>query len=104
MKRQRPVDLVAKTCPRKSYLVEHFQSGYGGVKLDQEVAHHSAHCFDYLRQSIMCAGDTNLEGKTAAGPGWGSEHECVDYDALLRWANQNGAMAWRGNLPDEAVL
>lgn len=87
-----------------SYIVEHFQSGYGGVPLDQEVAHHSAHCFDYLRQSIMCAGDTNLEGKTEAGPGWGSEHECVDYDALLQWANENGAMPWRDNMPEEAVL
>lgn len=89
----------------KSYIVQHFQAGYGGVKLDKEVAHHSAHCFDYLRQSLMCAGDTNLEGKTEAGPGWGSRHECVDYDALLQWANKHGAMPWRtALLPDEAVL
>ncbi|KAB5572589.1 hypothetical protein GE09DRAFT_1100174 [Coniochaeta sp. 2T2.1] len=88
-----------------SYLVEHFQAGYGGVELEKEVAHHSAHCFDYIRQSIMCAGDTNLEGKTEAGPGWGSSHECVDYDALLEWANTHGAMPWRTELlPGEAVL
>ncbi|RYP18818.1 hypothetical protein DL765_003698 [Monosporascus sp. GIB2] len=88
-----------------SYIVEHYQQGYDGVELTDEVAHHSAHCIDYLRQSIMCAGDTNLEGETDAGPGWGSEHECVDYDALLSWANEHSAMAWRnGLLPGEAIL
>ena len=53
----------------------------------------------------MCNADTTLEGKTEAGPGWGSEHECVDYDALLMWANKNSAYKWRnGLLPGEAVL
>lgn len=88
-----------------SYVVEHYQQGYDGVKLEEEVAHHSSHCFDYLRQSIMCAADTNLEGESDAGPGWGSDHECADYDALLAWANEHGAMRWRnGLLPGEAIL
>ncbi|KAI0890173.1 uncharacterized protein GGS22DRAFT_183520 [Annulohypoxylon maeteangense] len=88
-----------------SYLISHFQAGYGGVKLEEEVAHHSAHCFDYIRQSIMCAADTNLEGETEAGPGWGSPHECVDYDAVLAWANEHGAERWRnGLLPGESIL
>ncbi|KAL1583315.1 hypothetical protein WHR41_08062 [Cladosporium halotolerans] len=88
-----------------SYLVQHYQKGYGGTNLTQEVAHHSAHCFDYIRQAIMCAGDTSLEGKTEAGPGWGSVHECVDYDALLGWANENSAEKWRNALmPGEAIL
>ena len=89
----------------KSYLVQHFQQGYGGTNLTQEVAHHSAHCFDYIRQALMCAGDTTLEGKTEAGPGWGSVHECVDYDALLGWANEHSAEKWRNELmPGESVL
>lgn len=89
----------------KSYIVQHYQTGFAGVELTQEVAHHSAHCFDYLRQSIMCAADTSLEGKTEAGPGWGSEHECTDYDALLAWANANGAYKWRSAImPEESVL
>ncbi|KAK7927302.1 hypothetical protein PG985_004300 [Apiospora marii] len=87
-----------------SYLAEHLQQGYAGVNLTEEVAHHTAHCFNYLRQGIMCSADTTLEGKTEAGPGEGSEHECVDYDALLEWANSHSAYKWRGNLPDEAVL
>ena len=75
------------------------------LALEEEVAHHSAHCFNYLRQGIMCNADTTLEGKTDAGPGEGSEHECVDYDALLQWANKHGAYRWRnGLLPDTAIL
>ncbi|KAI1263920.1 hypothetical protein F5Y18DRAFT_91209 [Xylariaceae sp. FL1019] len=88
-----------------SYTIEHYQQGYAGVNLTEEVAHHSAHCFDYLRQSIMCSADTNLEGETEAGPGWGSKHECTDYDALLDWANKQSAMKWRNSLlPGEAIL
>ncbi|KAI0384611.1 hypothetical protein F5Y04DRAFT_217291 [Hypomontagnella monticulosa] len=88
-----------------SYIVEHYQQGYAGIKLTDEVAHHSSHCFDYLRQSIMCAGDSNLEGETDAGPGWGSKHECVDYDVMLAWANKHSAMKWRnGLMPGESVL
>ncbi|GAP88900.1 hypothetical protein SAMD00023353_1700350 [Rosellinia necatrix] len=88
-----------------SYVVDHYQRGYAGANLTEEVAHHSAHCFDYLRQSILCAADTNLEGETEAGPGWGSDHQCTDYDALLDWANENSAMKWRtGLLPGVAIL
>jgi hypothetical protein len=90
---------------KQSYLVRHFQQGYGGTNLTREVAHHSAHCFDYIRQALMCAGDTTLEGKTEAGPGWGSVHECVDYDALLEWANENSAEKWRNELmPGVSIL
>ncbi|KAK7749157.1 hypothetical protein SLS62_008337 [Diatrype stigma] len=90
-----------------SYLAEHFQQGYGGIALAPEVAHHAAHCFDYLRQSVTCSADTTLEGADDdAGPGWGARHyECADYDALLAWANDHGALRWRnGLLPGEAVL
>lgn len=88
-----------------SYLAEHYQRGYAGVALTDEVAHHTGHCFNYLRQGIMCAADTTLEGKTEAGPGEGSQHECADYDALLEWANKNSAMKWRNALlPGESIL
>ncbi len=89
-----------------SYLAARYQQGYAGTRLTAEVAHHSAHCLDYLRQSVMCAGDTNLEGEgEGAGPGWGSRHECVDYDAVLAWANEHSTMSWRsGLMPGEAVL
>lgn len=52
----------------------------------------------------MCAADTSLEGKTEAGPGWGSKHECKDYDAVLAWANEHTLVKWRKNMPLESVL
>lgn len=88
----------------KSYLAAAYQTGFGGENLTHEVAHHSAHCFDYLRQSILCAADTSLEGKTEAGPGWGSKHQCKDYDAVLAWANERTVVKFRTNMPTEAVL
>lgn len=53
----------------------------------------------------MCNADTSLEGETEAGPGWGSNHLCKDYDAVLAWANEhNGAMFRNALMPDEATL
>lgn len=55
---------------------------------------HARHCFDYLRQSLMCQADTNLEpydyhldGVT----GW-VQRNCRDYDAVVTFAN-----AWGGS-------
>ncbi|CRG86690.1 hypothetical protein PISL3812_03700 [Talaromyces islandicus] len=88
----------------KSYLVQAYQAAFTGSPLTKELAHHSSHCFDYLRQSVLCAADTTLEGKTTTGPGWGSVHECKDYDALLAWANEHSVMAWKANTVDTAIL
>jgi len=51
---------------------------------------HMDHCFDYLRQSIMCCGDTALEGTETTFPegvggsdGWGARHLCKNYEELL---------------------
>jgi len=52
----------------------------------------------------MCAADTTLEGKTESSPGWGSQHECKDYDAVLAWANKHDVFKWKKNMPGEAVL
>jgi hypothetical protein len=52
----------------------------------------------------MCNADTSLEGKADADPGWGSKHECKDYDAVLAWANEHTVFKYRTNMPAEAVL
>lgn len=52
--------------------------------------HHVRHCFDYLRQSLICAADTNLEPVdwSAGGvTGWGIERQCRDYGGIVEWAN-----------------
>lgn len=99
-----PTAGIKSTNTQKSYIVQAYQAAFTGSTLTKELAHHSSHCFDYLRQSILCAADTTLEGKTTSGPGWGSVHECKDYDALLAWANEHSVMAWKANTVDTAIL
>lgn len=53
---------------------------------------HIAHCFRYLRQSILCCGDTALEGQNPNSQvpgtdGTGAVHMCKDFDAILAWAD-----------------
>jgi len=60
---------------------------------ESEMGYHIAHCFDYLRQGILCAGDSTLEGNNSATyPGveipWGTAHRCVNWDALRDWADE----------------
>ena len=60
--------------------------------------HHVAHCFDYLRQALMCAADSNLEdvvvmddesGTPVEGaPGWGTKRVCRDFEGLRAWSEK----------------
>lgn len=57
---------------------------------------HIPHCFEYLRQGLMCAADTALERAVVEEgnivrdvDGWGVEHECRDWNAIYEWANEN---------------
>ncbi|EFQ91546.1 hypothetical protein PTT_11592 [Pyrenophora teres f. teres 0-1] len=47
---------------------------------------HVNHCFDYLRQAIMCAGDLSLEHSVVPSEfgfnGWGTSHKCADWSAM----------------------
>jgi hypothetical protein len=61
---------------------------------------HIQHCFDYVRQALMCAADTNLEtpdSTTGRTHGWGIERTCRDYSAVVAWAEK-----WRNN--DEGTI
>ncbi|KAI8950687.1 hypothetical protein F4801DRAFT_548033 [Xylaria longipes] len=52
---------------------------------------HIRHCFDYLRQAIMCAADTNLEvlnQETHLTNGWGQPKLCRDYEQIFAWAER----------------
>jgi hypothetical protein len=57
---------------------------------------HLSHCWDYLRQAIMCAGDATLEWWQAppnnlGSTGWGYQHQCKDYGALYAYADRHRA-------------
>jgi hypothetical protein len=55
---------------------------------------HVAYCFDYLKQAILCAGDTTLEGSSEYGDGWGSMHQCQDMDEIRSWAEDRSTLSW----------
>ncbi|KAK0702769.1 hypothetical protein B0H67DRAFT_500029 [Lasiosphaeris hirsuta] len=54
---------------------------------------HAEHCFDYLRQAILCAGDSTLEGVDPGTPGllqgYGARHTC------RLWNGPEGLDTWR---------
>jgi len=59
---------------------------------------HVGHCFDYLRQSIMCCGDVALEGAETTFPegeggsdGWDAKHVCKDYRQVFEYLEEKRA-------------
>ncbi|KAL5321891.1 hypothetical protein ACEPPN_009854 [Leptodophora sp. 'Broadleaf-Isolate-01'] len=61
---------------------------------------HEYHCIDYIRQAIICAGDTTLDyAEIVTGSdgverrlgftGANSTHQCRDWDAIREWAVEN---------------
>ena len=55
--------------------------------------HHVRHCFEYLRQSLICLADSNLEmmNYTARGiSGWQTERTCRNFEELSDWSNEWG--------------
>lgn len=69
---------------------------YGPTGHENEVegghhAVHTRHCFDYLRQAILCSADMTLEGrtvfdKTGGTDGFGHTHVCRNRREVLQWA------------------
>jgi hypothetical protein len=69
---------------------------YSGMKsgheLEEDHHWHMIHCFDYMRQAIMCSADMSLEGLETTFPdhnggsdGWDSKHVCKDPKAVRGW-------------------
>ena len=66
---------------------------------------HLDHCFDYLRQAIMCAADPAVEparvekdGSRRTVDGWGAQHQCRSWDKLFDFALENRAYDQEGIL------
>ncbi|KAF1836512.1 hypothetical protein BDW02DRAFT_545869 [Decorospora gaudefroyi] len=60
-----------------------------GHALEKDYHWHMIHCFDYMRQAIMCSADMALEGLETTFPdhnggsdGWDSKHVCRDYSKV----------------------
>ena len=68
--------------------------------------HHLRHCFDYLRQSLICLADTNLEvvdPKLGGTTGWG-QRRCRDFDfEMVRGVGEKFG-GWKGEDLELAVV
>ncbi|KAL5115067.1 hypothetical protein ACEQ8H_007042 [Pleosporales sp. CAS-2024a] len=68
---------------------------------------HINHCFEYLRQAIMCAGDVALEGAATTFPlseggedqggsdGWDARHVCKDYGQVKAYLEKEAVNRWK---------
>ncbi|KAM3086088.1 hypothetical protein ACMFMG_000226 [Clarireedia jacksonii] len=77
---------------------------WDGERHSKMAPHHTRHCLEYLRQSIMCNADTNLEARVVSEsgvketPGWDLK-KCRDFGQILNWAEE-----WRafdGKIPSQ---
>lgn len=52
---------------------------------------HMDHCFDYIRQVIMCGGDMALAGENFPGGSnqFGVPHVCKNWDEIYQWLEKN---------------
>ncbi|KAI1763930.1 hypothetical protein GGR53DRAFT_495490 [Hypoxylon sp. FL1150] len=76
-----------------------FWANAGSKAADEEEVKHVNHCFDYIRQGIMCAGDMSIEGAAKPKPGessnvyrvngYGSRHQCKNYQTAREWMDKN---------------
>jgi hypothetical protein len=72
------------------------------VSLNDLHLDHAGHCLEYLRQAIICHGDTTLEkahskNETKYGHnklGWGDVDQCRNYDTILEFAMENSINNW----------
>ena len=72
---------------RKAYwiLKDGLWEGQDGVEPE-----HVEHCFEYLRQAVLCSGDLTVEpanpipGITPIS-GWNVTHQCFDYEFLREY-------------------
>ncbi|KAI1761478.1 hypothetical protein GGR53DRAFT_27207 [Hypoxylon sp. FL1150] len=67
-------------------------------RVPKETPWHLNHCFDYLRQGIMCCGDVALEGEQTSFPegfdgsdGWDAKHVCKNYEEVYDYLEKNRA-------------
>ncbi|ORY68520.1 uncharacterized protein BCR38DRAFT_335865 [Pseudomassariella vexata] len=79
-------------------IAEVYASLSSGKMTPTEMPWHLNHCFDYIRQGIMCAGDVAVEGKQTTFPegfvgsdGWDAKHVCKDYNQVLDYLEKNAA-------------
>ena len=62
-----------------------------GINMEHLKPPHMRHCFDYLRQALLCSADSTLEPwhpDLGGVTGWGFPRVCRNYDELKLWAEE----------------
>ncbi|KAL8733396.1 MAG: hypothetical protein Q9181_003604 [Wetmoreana brouardii] len=81
---------------RQGYWALH-SAAIAGEKVDEDdipmmySPAHIRHCIDLIRHSLMCQPDTTVEVKDpeiGGVTGFGTEHQCRDWDKLMRWTRE----------------
>ncbi len=63
------------------------------------------HCFDYIRQAVMCNADISpvthrwFESVQTSGPDFHTTHTCRDFDRLLDWSLERTTKATKKKGP-----
>lgn len=81
---------------RKGYWAIHAAATEGHKIADEDLPFmssppHIRHCIDLIRQSLMCQPDLTVELKEeelGGVRGFGTEHQCRDWDSLLGWVSR----------------
>ncbi|KAI0397187.1 hypothetical protein F5Y17DRAFT_455341 [Xylariaceae sp. FL0594] len=70
-------------------IVQTYSGLTSGHEIPDDHHWHMIHCFDYMRQAIMCSADMALEGLETTFPdhnggsdGWDSKHVCKDWSQV----------------------
>ncbi|KAG4026281.1 hypothetical protein MFRU_042g00100 [Monilinia fructicola] len=64
---------------------------------------HMRHCIDFLRQSLMCCGDTSIEkvdSELKGVTGWGTEHMCTNWEELQEWVEERLRLDHEGTVAE----
>lgn len=72
-------------CLKKLHIAFTILSSSSGETTPQDnvlSAKHAEHCWSYLREGIVCAGDATLEEPDSFGNllGYGAQHQCREWD------------------------
>ncbi|ATZ47631.1 hypothetical protein BCIN_02g08890 [Botrytis cinerea B05.10] len=81
---------------RHIYYLNNHAATTGTVLLEEELElhmrrSHMRHCIDFLRQSLMCCGDSTIERvdpELKGVTGWGTEHVCTNWEELQEWVGE----------------
>ncbi|KAK0629492.1 hypothetical protein B0T17DRAFT_525637 [Bombardia bombarda] len=71
-------------------IVQTYSGLKANISLPDDHHWHMIHCFDYMREAIMCSADIALEGHETTFPddnggsdGWDSKHVCKNYGEVI---------------------